>query len=369
MSSIGEARGDNSSPQPFALHALEYHNLGFAVIPCFGKKPLVAWKKYQSKKPSLATVYRWIKQFPAANIGIITGKISNLTVIDCDNLDLSIEELQKEFGESPFIISTPSGGKHLYYSNNQEAKKINFDGRKIDLIAEGCFIIAAHSFNKEKNGFYSVVKGGFGDLTNLPTLKANAVDFGLKNESFISTKENQSQSNSLANSLADFLVSDGQRNGYLFNELKKIAESFRSLEALEKRAFEINGFSFANQLGNQEVVDVAKSVWGYKIKGCLYVENKGGYSFCSQKELQELTKFSKALALLLNLRFYHEGLKRDFCIDQIKVAKKLGWNRETLKKAIDVLLEKGFLFKRNKENEKIRKGNTIKAAAHIYSLG
>ena len=46
-----------------------------------------------------------------------------------------------------------------------------------------------------------------------------------------------------------------------------------------------------------------------------------------------------------------------------------GWNREILKKAIDVLLEKGFLFKRNKENEKIRKGNTIKATAHIYSLG
>ena len=266
MFSIGEARGDNSSPQPFALHALEYHNLGFAVIPCFGKKPLVAWKKYQSKKPSLATVYRWIKQFPAANIGIITGKISNLTVIDCDNLDLSIEELQKEFGESPFIVSTPSGGKHLYYSNNQEAKKINFDGRKIDLIVEGCFIIAAHSFNKEKNGFYSVVKGGFDDLTNLPTLKANAVDFGLKNEPLKLTSQSSFS--------ADFLVNDGQRNGYLFNELKKIAESFRSLEALEKRAFEINGFSFANQLGNQEVVDVAKSVWGYKIKGCLYVENK-----------------------------------------------------------------------------------------------
>jgi len=366
MSSIDEARGGNVNlpPQTFALHALEYYNLGFAVIPCDGKKPLVSWKKYQTQKPSQATIYRWLRQFPSANIGIIAGKISNLTIIDCDNLNLSIEELQKEFGESPFIVSTPSGGKHLYYSSNQEAKKINFDGRKIDLIAEGAFIIAAYSFNKDKNGFYRVVKGRFDDLINLPPLKENIIDFGLKNELLISRKENQSQSSCLS----DFLVNDGQRNDYLFNELKKVAKSLRSIEALEKRAFEINGFSFANQLSNQEIVDVVKSVWGYKIKGCLYVGDKGGYSFCSQKELQELTKFSKALALLLNLRFYHEGLKRDFCIDQIKVAKKLGWNRETLKKAIDVLLEKGFLIKRNKENEKIREGNKIKAKAYIYSL-
>jgi hypothetical protein len=365
MSSIDEARGgDNSSPQPFTLHALKYFNLGFAVIPCDGKKPLVAWKKYQAQKPSQATIYRWVKHFPSANIGIIAGKISNLTVIDCDNLNLSIEELQKEFGESPFIVSTPSGGKHLYYSSNQEAKKINFDGRKIDLIAQGAFIIAAYSFNKDKNGFYSVVKGGFDYLTNLPSLKEGAIDFELKNELSVSRKEKQPQSGFLA----DFLVNDGQRNDYLFNELKKVAKSFRSLEALEKKAFEINSFVFSKPLGNQEIVDVAKSIWGYKIKGCLYVGDKGGYSFCSEKELRELTKFSKALALLLNLRFYHQGLKRDFCIDQIKVAKKLGWNRETLKKAIDVLLEKGFLIKRNTENEKIRRGNKIKAKAYIYSL-
>ncbi len=77
----------NSSPTPFASYALKFFNLGFSIIPCQNKRSFVRWKKYQTIKPSKKQVEEWIKKFPTANIGIIAGKASSLTIIDCDNLD------------------------------------------------------------------------------------------------------------------------------------------------------------------------------------------------------------------------------------------------------------------------------------------
>ena len=352
--------GDNKSPQPFVTHAIEYYQLGLSIIPCDEKRPLVSWKKYQNKKPSLATIYRWADKFPRANIGIATGKVSNITVIDCDNPNLSVEELEKEFGASNFIVSTPSGGKHLYYQHGGESKKTNFDGRKIDLIGSGCFIIAPNSFNCKKNGHYKLVKGGFDDLTNLSELKANLIDYEPKNE-LSAISRNFSVG-------SDLQIAEGQRNTHLFYQLKKMARSHRSFESLQERAFEINQFSFSKPLDAEEVISVAKSVWKYKVSGSL-IENSEGFVIARISEVEELSKFSKALQLLLMLRFYHEGLRRDFCIDQIKTSQKFGWDRKSLKKAIDVLLEKKFLFRRNIKNEKVRKGSKIKTAPYKYYFG
>ena len=52
---------------------------------------------------------------PSANISIVTGQISNITVIDCDDKKLSVNDLENEFGNSDFIVKTPNGGYHLYY--------------------------------------------------------------------------------------------------------------------------------------------------------------------------------------------------------------------------------------------------------------
>lgn len=131
-------------PAPFANYALKYLDLGFSIIPCEGKKPLIAWKKYQKTKPTIKQVENWINKFPKANIGIIAGQISNLTIIDCDDPLISLEDLEAEFGKSNFIVKSPSGGLHLYYQFSDIRKAIKFDGRKIDIISEGGLIIAPY---------------------------------------------------------------------------------------------------------------------------------------------------------------------------------------------------------------------------------
>ncbi len=65
--------------------------LGSAGMPVFpvgrDKKPLIAWKPYQNRLPTEEEVKAWWNQHPYANIGMATGHLSGIVVIDCDSED------------------------------------------------------------------------------------------------------------------------------------------------------------------------------------------------------------------------------------------------------------------------------------------
>lgn len=66
--------------------ALRYQSQGCSVIPCKpgGKEPLVPWKKNKKKRASKKQIEDWWNEFPDANIGIVTGKVSGIFVVDVD---------------------------------------------------------------------------------------------------------------------------------------------------------------------------------------------------------------------------------------------------------------------------------------------
>ena len=51
------------------------------------KVPIIKWKEYQNRLPAEAEVREWFTTWPHANIGIVTGAISNLVVFDLDSED------------------------------------------------------------------------------------------------------------------------------------------------------------------------------------------------------------------------------------------------------------------------------------------
>ena len=67
--------------------ALEYLESGWSVIPLSNeeKHPLVKWKKFQKEYPTTDDLERWWEAWPDADVGIITGAISGLCVVDADN--------------------------------------------------------------------------------------------------------------------------------------------------------------------------------------------------------------------------------------------------------------------------------------------
>lgn len=58
--------------------------LGFSVIPIKDKKPLVAWKEYQTRRATADEVGGWERQFPGCQWGVVTGPVSNILVLDQD---------------------------------------------------------------------------------------------------------------------------------------------------------------------------------------------------------------------------------------------------------------------------------------------
>jgi hypothetical protein len=106
-------------PSDALKYALAYAKMGYSVIPCRpDKKPYIQWKDYQYKRASKNELEAWWEKYPTANVGIVTGDISGVDVVDCDTQDaynlISDEYLSESF-ETP-IVKTPKG-YHIWFAH------------------------------------------------------------------------------------------------------------------------------------------------------------------------------------------------------------------------------------------------------------
>ena len=129
--------------------AIEYLKRGLSVIPVASdKKPLIQWQEFQTRQASEEEVNGWFNKFPEANIGIVTGKLSNLTVVDCDS-QMAIEYFYTGYhGKTP-CVKTPKG-MHFYFSYQEGVRNAGRITDHIDLRSEGGFVICPPS--KNSNG-------------------------------------------------------------------------------------------------------------------------------------------------------------------------------------------------------------------------
>src|SRR5215813_4853548 len=67
--------------------ALAYQQRGFSVIPIKAKdkRPLIQWEPYQVECAGEATIKHWFESFADANIGLVTGAVSDCIVVDLDS--------------------------------------------------------------------------------------------------------------------------------------------------------------------------------------------------------------------------------------------------------------------------------------------
>lgn len=132
--------------------ALDYLSRGLSILPLAkDKKPLMAWQGFQTRQPTELEVHQWFKQWPEANIGIVTGKISNLTVIDCDS-QLAIEYFYSGYkGKTP-NVKTPKG-MHFYFAYQEGVRNTARLTDHIDVRSEGGYVVAPPSINGSGNAY------------------------------------------------------------------------------------------------------------------------------------------------------------------------------------------------------------------------
>lgn len=154
----------NTKTLTIAEQAFAYHVNGYSVMPCKrDKKPaLSTWKKYQTTHPTDDEVIKWFKNGFDRTIGIITGAISQISVVDIDNKNGNAEEMLTKFPET-YTVLTGNKGFHLYYKY-QEGLSISANAYtqfpNVDIRSDGGYIIGAGSVTDYdgKGGEYTVIK-------------------------------------------------------------------------------------------------------------------------------------------------------------------------------------------------------------------
>ena len=143
-----------SSKEATVLDWAKYYvfKLGFSVIliQYKGKKPAVgSWAEFQKRKPTLEELEAWFSN-GNRNIGIITGSISGITVVDADN-EGGIQHCESNgLADAPKVKTCK--GFHYYcqyvdgVGNGQDI--LNDETKIIDVRSEGGYIIAPPSVHE-----------------------------------------------------------------------------------------------------------------------------------------------------------------------------------------------------------------------------
>ena len=141
--------------------ALNYANIGYSIIPIgLNKIPLINWKDYQTKRAGIEEIVDWWTKFPNAQIGIVTGEISNLTVVDIES-DGDFNLIK----DQTYKIKTGGGGIHLYFQFEKEFKNAVRVFPSVDIRGTGGYVVACPSVMQ---------KGAYSELNTLPVIKMSS---------------------------------------------------------------------------------------------------------------------------------------------------------------------------------------------------
>jgi hypothetical protein len=133
--------------------ALDYGRLGWSVIPIEsrGKRPLLSWQVYQHRRPDATEINAWFRDWPDANLAVVTGVVSGVVVLDIDPRhggDSGLQALERQHGPVPETVETRTGGggRHLYFAHPGEILH-NRAGLApgVDLRGDGGYVVAPPS--------------------------------------------------------------------------------------------------------------------------------------------------------------------------------------------------------------------------------
>jgi hypothetical protein len=214
-----------------------------------GKKPMVS----NYAKFGLRGSAELVRKFgTATGIGFMAGERSRISVVDIDtrNETVLVDALDRH-GQTPIIARTGSGKFHAYYRHNGEHRMIPEKDHPIDILGGG-IVIAPPS--RGLTGNYQFIAGGLDDLDRLPVMQ-NAPRTRTSRPS-LETRERRT-------------IEPGKRNNRLFKLCLRAAHCCDDFDALCHVALTRNA-EFLPPLGDEEVMKVAASAWGYQVEGRNY---------------------------------------------------------------------------------------------------
>ncbi len=164
-------RGENTfgwrseQPTEHLEAALDLARRGYAVFPLGvrSKVPMIAEKDgghgYKDATRDEPQIREWWTRWPRANIGIATGALSGIFVVDVDprdNGDKTLKALVERYGELPptVAVGTGGGGWHLYFRHEPGLKYVTSLGPGVDVKSDGGSVVAPPSIHDKSGKAY-----------------------------------------------------------------------------------------------------------------------------------------------------------------------------------------------------------------------
>lgn len=159
----------------FLKAALAYSAAGYKVFPCLpgGKTPAVSGG-FHTATTDEAQIHQWWNRWPNANVGLPTGAVNGIAVLDVDAKNKGFDSLaaiELIYGRPDTVeAKTGGGGKHFAFRYVEGVGcTTNLGGKSgLDLRGDGGFIIVSPSIHASGNSYEWVKPLGKSPLAPCP---------------------------------------------------------------------------------------------------------------------------------------------------------------------------------------------------------
>jgi DNA-binding XRE family transcriptional regulator len=319
----------------FARSAETLWRAGLAPIPVGGddgKKPLVTSFTKWKRRPGPSTIRKWIDKYPDANVGIVTGPLSGISVVDIDSVDSMLQhQIVERFGDTPLKTRTPSGGCHLWYRYNGEASADFSPDIPVQLKAAGGFVVVPPSVRPSGlhgGRSYEFGEGTLADLSRVPPLRKA----GFQRVAVTATYLTRLRA-----------VKEGHRNNSLFRHLKEHAPYCDQWADLLDVGMTFGQHDCDPPMPTVEIVKTVNSVWTMHQGGRLWAKGVEPRVVVTRTVIDALT--GDALKLYLTLQLSHFD-RREFALAPKAMAAAQviqGWSHQRYRAVREALLNKRYL--------------------------
>lgn len=145
--------------------ALVHARNGVPVFPLAGKRPITDNGLHDATTDE-DQIREWWADRPDANVGIPTGAVSGLVVVDVDGPEGedTLAQLEAENGRLPVTMEVTTGkGRHLYFTHpgghvKSGAGERSGLGKGVDIRGDGGYVVGPKSVHPETGAVYAVTE-------------------------------------------------------------------------------------------------------------------------------------------------------------------------------------------------------------------